>query len=73
MQIKKGRYRHFKGQLYEVLEVARHSETEEGFVVYRQLYGDGGVWVRPLAMFCDILECDGRQVTRFTPVEDDAC
>ena len=73
MPIPKGRYRHFKGQLYEVLEVARHSETEEWFVVYRQQYGDGGVWIRPLANFCDILERDGGPVARFTPVEDDAC
>jgi hypothetical protein len=73
MPIPKGRYRHFKGQLYEVLEVARHSETEEWFVVYRQLYGDGGIWIRPLAMFCDILERNGRTVARFTPVDDDPC
>ncbi|WP_225072839.1 DUF1653 domain-containing protein [Desulfuromonas sp. CSMB_57] len=73
MPIPKGRYRHFKGQLYEVLEVARHSETEEWFVVYRQLYGDGGVWIRPLAMFCDILERNGRTVARFTPEDDHPC
>ena len=49
--IKPGRYRHFKGNEYEVIGVARHSETLEEMVVYRALYGDGGLWVRPLAMF----------------------
>ena len=51
MSVKKGLYRHFKGNEYEVMEIARHSETEETFVVYRCLYGDRSVWVRPLSMF----------------------
>lgn len=51
MEIRKGRYRHFKGMEYEVLGVARHSETLEPLVVYRALYGDGGLWVRPAAMW----------------------
>lgn len=60
--ITRGIYRHYKGNLYEVLELARHSETEEELVVYRALYGDYGVWVRPLAMFT---ECVGDGVPRF--------
>ena len=60
-----GVYEHYKGSRYEVLMVARHSETEEEFVVYRQLYGNGGVWVRPLAMFLESVEVGGRVVPRF--------
>ena len=60
-----GRYRHFKGGLDQVLGVARHSETEEEFVVYRPLYGDGGLWVRPLAMFLDTVTAGGVAVPRF--------
>lgn len=51
--IKPGRYRHYKGQDYEVVGVARHSETEEEFVVYRQLYGEGSLWIRPMEMFLE--------------------
>ncbi|WP_110666482.1 DUF1653 domain-containing protein [Salinicola halophilus] len=60
-----GIYRHYKGALYEVLDVARHSETEESLVVYRALYGDYGLWVRPLGMFCEEVEIDGEPVARF--------
>ena len=60
-----GKYRHFKGQFYEVIGVARHSETEEPFVVYRPLYGERGLWVRPLSMFDESIEKDGRHVKRF--------
>jgi hypothetical protein len=63
-----GRYRHYKGGLYEVLGVARHSETEEELVVYRALYGAGGLWVRPLAMFRDRVLIEGREVPRFDPL-----
>jgi len=63
-----GVYEHVKGARYEVLFVARHSETEEEFVVYRQLYGDGGHWVRPAAMFAETVERDGRIVPRFARV-----
>lgn len=63
--IHKGIYRHFKGNLYEVLETARHSETEEWFVVYRALYGEKGVWIRPLANFCETVERNGQSQPRF--------
>jgi hypothetical protein len=60
-----GRYRHYKGNDYEVLGVARHSETDEELVVYRPLYGDGRLWVRPKAMFCDTVTVNGAAVPRF--------
>ncbi|HEX4590558.1 MAG TPA: DUF1653 domain-containing protein [Gemmataceae bacterium] len=60
-----GRYRHYKGNEYEVLGVARHSETDEELIVYRPLYGDRGLWVRPKAMFCGTVPVDGRTVPRF--------
>lgn len=61
-----GRYRHFKGNEYEVLYLARHSETEEEFVVYRALYVDFSVWVRPASMWNEIVERDGKTFRRFT-------
>lgn len=64
--IKPGRYRHFKGKEYEVLGVARHSETEEELVVYRALYGDFGLWVRPVSMWSETVERDGKTFRRFT-------
>lgn len=64
-QLKPGRYRHYKGNEYEVIAVARHSETEEAMVVYRKLYGDRSLWVRPLAMFREDVEVNGRHVSRF--------
>ena len=60
-----GIYRHYKGNLYQVLHLARHSETEEWLLVYRALYGDFGVWVRPLAMFTESVEVDGKTVPSF--------
>lgn len=63
-----GRYQHYKGPFYEVIGVATHSETEERLVVYRALYGEQGLWVRPLAMFCQQVEVDGRLVPRFALV-----
>jgi hypothetical protein len=54
-----GRYRHYKGRAYTVLGVARHSETQEELIVYRQEYGDFSLWVRPLAMFLETIEIDG--------------
>ena len=60
-----GRYRHYKGNEYIVLEVARHSETLEELVVYRQDYGDHGLWVRPKTMFLESVVLDGKEVPRF--------
>lgn len=64
--IKPGRYRHFKGKEYKVLGVARHSETEEELVVYRALYGDFSLWVRPVSMWNETVERDGKTFRRFT-------
>ena len=63
-----GRYRHYKGGEYEVIGVARHSETLEALVVYRPLYNDSGLWVRPHAMFFGAVEVDGRRQPRFAPL-----
>ena len=63
--VQPGRYRHFKGKEYTVIGVARHSEHEEEFVVYRQEYGDHGLWVRPKAMFLETVEIGGQTVPRF--------
>jgi hypothetical protein len=65
-EIKLGRYRHFKGNEYEVIGVAMHSESLEPMVVYRALYGDGGLWVRPASMWNEIIERDGKSFSRFT-------
>lgn len=67
--ISPGMYRHFKGNLYEVLMIAKHSENEEEYVVYRACYGDGGIWIRPLIMFDEMIERDGKKVARFTRVD----
>jgi hypothetical protein len=63
-----GRYRHYKGGVYDVVGVARHSETLEPMVVYRPLYGAAGLWVRPYAMFFEHIEVEGRSQPRFAPV-----
>lgn len=63
---KPGRYRHFKGGEYEVIGIARESETQAEVVVYRALYGERGLWVRPLRMFVESIERNGEQVQRFT-------
>lgn len=68
--IKPGRYRHFKGNEYEVIGLARHSETLEPMVVYRALYGEGGLWVRPATMWNDMIEREGRQYQRFTYIHE---
>lgn len=70
MTILPGRYRHYKGQEYEVLGVARHSETEEDFVVYRAQYGERGLWIRPVAMFGETVTVDGRRCPRFQLISD---
>jgi hypothetical protein len=68
--IEPGRYRHYKGNDYEVIGEARHSETEEPFVVYRALYGERGLWIRPRAMFLDPVMLDGRPQPRFRRLTD---
>ena len=68
--IRTGRYRHYKGNEYEVIGVAKHSETEETFVVYRALYGERGLWVRPLAMFLETVIVEGSPRPRFQRLPD---
>lgn len=68
--IKLGKYRHFKGNEYEALYIAKHSETQEAMVVYRALYGNGEVWVRPAAMWNQTVERDGKSFQRFTYIGD---
>lgn len=63
-----GRYRHYKGGEYEVVDIAIHSETHEQMVVYRPLYGEGRLWVRPLAMFMETVTIDGTSMPRFAPI-----
>ena len=67
---KKGIYRHFKGKRYELIDFARHSETEEMMVVYRALYGERSLWVRPLSMWSEIVERDGKTMPRFVPEDE---
>lgn len=67
--VKKGIYQHFKGAYYKVIDVAKHSESEEELVVYRALYGDKGVWVRSLSMFSEQIERDGQMQPRFAYLE----
>ena len=66
MSVKPGIYRHFKGNRYEVIGIAKHSETLEEMVVYRALYGEGGLWVRPASMWNETIERDGQTFQRFT-------
>ena len=68
--IPQGIYRHYKGSLYQVLHTAQHSETEEALVVYRCLYGEYGVWVRPLVMFSETVTVDGKQLPRFELIKE---
>jgi hypothetical protein len=65
-----GRYRHYKGGLYEVLGTARHSETLEPMTLYKALYGEGGLWVRPTAMFTETVRVNGAEQPRFTRIAD---
>ena len=69
-EIKIGKYRHFKGNKYEVIAIAKHSETTEDYVVYKALYGDGGMWVRPASMWNKTVERDGVTYKRFTYIGD---
>ena len=71
MSLKPGLYRHYKGKDYQVLGVVTHSETEERLVVYRTLYGDFDLWVRPLEMFVGTVELDGETTARFTFISED--
>jgi hypothetical protein len=68
--LKKNIYKHYKGKLYELVDTARHSETLEDMVVYRQLYGEHSLWVRPASMFFETVSIDGKEVPRFEKVED---
>ncbi len=67
---KPGLYRHYKGNEYRVLGLARHSETLEPLVVYQALYGERGTWVRPAAMFVETVEASGKRVARFARIGD---
>ena len=69
-EIRPGRYRHFKGGEYQVLGMAKHSETLEPMVVYRALYGEGGLWVRPAGMWEETVERDGYRGPRFSPIKE---
>lgn len=68
--IKIGKYRHFKGNEYLVIGTAKHSETLEEMVIYKALYGDRGLWVRPLSMWNETIEHDGKNVQRFIFIEE---
>ncbi len=70
MSVKLGKYRHFKGNEYEVIAIAYHSETQEEMVVYQALYGEGKIWVRPASMWEERIERDGKIHQRFTYIEE---
>jgi len=69
-KLKLGRYEHYKGKQYEVIGVAKHSETLEYLVVYRALYGEHGLWVRPLKIFSEVVENEGKKIPRFRFIEN---
>ncbi|MBR5198403.1 MAG: DUF1653 domain-containing protein [Bacteroidales bacterium] len=64
-------YRHFKGNIYRILHIAKHSETLEDIVVYQAMYGERGVWVRPKAMFDEVIEREGKSIRRFSPISSE--
>lgn len=68
MAIPLGQYQHFKGNYYTVLHIAKDSETEQEYVVYQPEYGERGIWIRPLSMFCEVIERDGKQIKRFKKI-----
>mgnify|MGYP000910647431 CR=1 FL=1 len=67
--LKLGKYKHYKGKEYEVISIAKHSETLEEFVVYKALYDEGQIWVRPLKMFLEEVEVNGKKISRFSLME----
>ena len=67
--LQKGLYRHFKGNIYEVIDTARHAETEQDMVIYRALYGDFGLWVRPIDLFTEEVVLNGNKIPRFQLIE----
>ena len=69
MELKPGKYRHFKGKEYQLLNIATHSETMEPMVIYRALYGEGNLWVRPAAMWSEEINREDYQGPRFIFVE----
>ncbi len=69
MYIQPGKYQHFKGQYYQVIDTVTHSETGETLVLYKPLYGEQALWVRPLAMFKEVVEHQGNKVARFKLIE----
>ena len=70
MSVKPGVYKHYKGNLYEVICTAKHTETMEDLVVYKALYGERGTWIRPLCMFTENIELDGEAIPRFQFIEE---
>lgn len=70
MSVKPGRYKHYKGNDYQVIGVAKHSEDESELVVYRPLYGEGRLWVRPLDMFIESVNVNGKTLPRFELIEE---
>lgn len=68
--IKPGIYRHYKNKEYEVIDCAKHTETEEEFVVYRNLYGQQRLWIRPKSMFIEYVEINGKKIPRFQYIKD---
>ncbi|ATC97345.1 MAG: DUF1653 domain-containing protein [Pseudoalteromonas spongiae] len=69
MKIQPGKYQHFKGNFYQVIDTVTHSETQETLVLYKPLYGEQALWVRPIEMFVEEIERDGKVFKRFTLVE----
>lgn len=69
MKIQPGKYQHFKGNFYQVIDTVTHSETQETLVLYKPLYGEQALWVRPIEMFLEEVERDGKVFKRFTLVE----
>ncbi|MCJ8272693.1 MAG: DUF1653 domain-containing protein [Psychrosphaera sp.] len=71
MAVEQGLYKHFKGQFYQVIAVAKHSETQEQHVVYQPMYGERGIWIRPLTMFDETITREGQTFKRFAPASDE--